>query len=66
MLDFYIAAEIAVLAGQSFKQSTGSSDREWKLADLKEIRAGRDFWDKRVDQLTSGSRVKIFSFGTKI
>jgi len=42
-LQQYLDAEAAVLAGQSYK----IGDREMRRADLAEIRAGIDAWDKR-------------------
>jgi len=66
MLDTYVEAEIAVLGGQSFKQTTGNSDREWTLADIKDIQKGREYWEKRVNQLTAGRSSKRKSFGAVI
>jgi hypothetical protein len=48
-LNAYVAAEIAVLGGQLYK----IGDRELRRADLAEIRAGIDYWDKRVKYLNA-------------
>ena len=50
MLAAYIAAEQKVLQGQSY--SIG--DRALTRADLREIREGIKYWDKKVDDLASG------------
>lgn len=43
-LDEYLAAEAAVLAGQSYK----IGEREMRRANLAEIQAGIKIWDARV------------------
>jgi hypothetical protein len=43
-LDEYLAAEVAVLAGQSYK----IGEREMRRANLAEIQAGIKIWDQRV------------------
>jgi len=45
MLAAYIAAEMAVLAGQSFQ----FGQRQLTLADLSDIREGRAEWQQRVN-----------------
>jgi hypothetical protein len=42
--DAYVAAELAVLKGQSFRMG----ERQLTRADLVEIRAGRREWEARV------------------
>ena len=60
MLNLYTEAEMAVLAGQSFRISTGGTDRTVTRADLEQIRAGRREWQARVDA-ESGRRRQRFS-----
>lgn len=53
MLQKYIDAETAILAGQAFKWG----DQQLTRADLAEIRAGRAEWQRRVNSenaLTAG------------
>ncbi len=56
MLDGYTQAELAVLAGQSFRLG----DRMLTRADLSEIRTGRREWQARVDA-ESGRRRSRFA-----
>lgn len=51
MLAKYMAAEAAVLKGQSYSIDDISVTR----ADLDKVRAGRIEWEKRVNRLRSGS-----------
>lgn len=51
-LDLYLAAEAAVLAGQEYE----IAGRRLKRADLKEIRAGVEAWNTRVQSLARGGR----------
>lgn len=44
MRDLYVAAETAVLKGQSYRMG----ERMLTLADLEQIRAGRREWEGRV------------------
>ena len=56
MLDTYIAAEVAVLSGQSFR----IGERQMARADLAEIRAGRREWEARVrTEANSGNRMSV-------
>ncbi|AWH36653.1 primosomal replication protein PriB/PriC domain protein [Stenotrophomonas sp. ZAC14D1_NAIMI4_6] len=56
MLDMYLAAEVAVLQGQSFRMG----ERQLNRADLAEIRAGRREWEAKVSmQARGGSRVSV-------
>lgn len=48
----YLAAETAVLAGQSVRHESG---RSLTLADLGAIREGIRTWDERVKQLTQSA-----------
>jgi hypothetical protein len=50
MRDLYIAAEKAVLRGQSFSMG----GRTLTMADLEKIRAGRKEWEARVADEASG------------
>ncbi|MGQ7245466.1 hypothetical protein ACUN9V_18660 [Salinicola sp. V024] len=47
MVGFYIEAETAVLQGQSFSKN----GRTLTMANLGEIRKGREYWERRVQQL---------------
>lgn len=51
-LDLYLAAEAKVLAGQSYSIGGRSLTR----ANLKEIREGIDYWESKIQQLSSGGR----------
>lgn len=53
-LSAYLAAEIAVLQGQSYT----IKDRTLTRASLKEIREGIKYWTKMVNGLTQGMRVR--------
>jgi hypothetical protein len=48
-LDDYLDAEVKVLGGQEKKMG----DRMLKRADLAEIQAGIQIWDRRVQELSS-------------
>ena len=48
-LDDYLDAEVKVLGGQEKKMG----DRTLKRADLAEIQAGIQIWDRRVQELSS-------------
>lgn len=50
MLEAYIAAERAVLCGQT----TRLGDRLLTYANLEEIRKGRQEWERKVDALAGG------------
>jgi len=52
MLDLYIAAEQAVLLGQSVR----FGERQLTRADLVEIRNGRKEWQAAVNRAASGGR----------
>jgi len=52
MLDLYIAAEQAVLLGQSVR----FGERQLTRADLAEIRNGRKEWQAVVDRAANGGR----------
>lgn len=54
-LDAYLAAELAVLAGQEYE----IAGRRLRRADLREIRAGVDMWNQRVQALSRGGRRAI-------
>lgn len=56
MLQAYLAAETAVLSGQSFR----FGERQLTRADLAEIRAGRREWEAKARTETSGgSRMSV-------
>ncbi|MGN6520498.1 MAG: primosomal replication protein PriB/PriC domain protein [Dokdonella sp.] len=52
MRDAYLAAELAVLAGQSYRLG----ERQLTLANLPEIQAGRQEWERRVAAETASVR----------
>jgi 7-keto-8-aminopelargonate synthetase-like enzyme len=51
----YLAAEEAVLSGQSYRLNTGSVDRMVTRADLAAIQQGITIWDQRAKQLGSSA-----------
>ncbi|KUP02189.1 primosomal replication protein PriB/PriC domain protein [Stenotrophomonas maltophilia] len=56
MLQTYLAAEAAVLQGQSFRMG----ERQLNRADLAEIRAGRREWEAKVNaQVRGGNRMSV-------
>lgn len=55
MLNLYIEAEIAVLAGQSFRMG----ERQLTRADLEQIKAGRREWQAAVDSLARRGRTRF-------
>ncbi|WP_445683802.1 primosomal replication protein PriB/PriC domain protein [Stenotrophomonas pavanii] len=56
MLQTYLAAEAAVLQGQSFRMG----ERQLNRADLAEIRLGRREWEAKVNaQARGGSRMSV-------
>lgn len=48
-LQLYLDAEAAILAKQEYQIGT----RKLKYADLAEVRAGIDLWDRRVKELSA-------------
>ena len=54
-LDGYLAAEDAVLSGQSYS----ISGRQLTRADLKEIRAGISAWEQKVIRLTAQGGIRV-------
>jgi hypothetical protein len=58
----YLAAEEAVLTGQSYRIQTAGGERELRRANLAEIQAGIELWDCRAKALgataTGGSRLR--------
>ncbi|WP_110644082.1 hypothetical protein [Salinicola sp. CPA57] len=57
MVEYYIEAETAVLLGQSFSKN----GRTLTMANLSEIRKGREYWERRLQQL-SGRGGGVYSF----
>lgn len=55
MLDLYISAEKAVLAGQAYTIGT----RSMRKADLPEIRAGRAEWEAKIQRLENGGGIRL-------
>lgn len=55
-LALYLAAEAAVLANQSYEISTEKGTRRLTRANLAEIQAGIDTWQKRATDLESSAR----------
>jgi hypothetical protein len=54
-LDAYLAAELAVLSGQEYE----IAGRRLKRADLREIRAGVEHWNRQVQALSGRRRRAI-------
>lgn len=54
-LNTWLAAETAVARGQSFS----FGDRSLSRANLGEIRSQIELWDRKVNELTQGSRVRV-------
>jgi len=55
-LDAYIAAEKAVLGGQSFTiDVAGQSRRQVTRADLEKVQRGIDYWNTKVCELDARS-----------
>ncbi|HAM41695.1 MAG TPA: hypothetical protein DCP69_10255 [Candidatus Omnitrophica bacterium] len=52
----YMAAEEAVLTGQSYRLNTGATERELKRADLASIQQGIRLWEGRIARLSRASR----------
>jgi thiamine monophosphate kinase len=50
-LQLYLDAEAAILARQEYR----IGDRVMKFADIAEVRAGVELWDRRVQELSSSS-----------
>jgi Family of unknown function (DUF6148) len=51
-LDAYLAAETAVLSGQSYTIKSGDGERSLSRADLEQIQKGIELWNARVINLT--------------
>nr|BDD44445.1 hypothetical protein 18 [Saccharospirillaceae bacterium] len=58
MLDRYIEAEQKVLAGQQISHN----GKSWTMADLKEIRAGREHWERVLAQFNGRRRFAQATF----
>ena len=59
-LQLYLDAEIAILKRQEYR----IADRVMKFADLAEVRAGVELWNRRVQELSSrapGRRGRSFT-----
>ncbi|CAH1387031.1 DUF6148 family protein [Candidatus Nitrotoga sp. M5] len=55
-LDAYLAAETAVLGGQSYKMGLGAGSERWLTrADLEMVQRGIEIWHNRVVNLTRQS-----------
>lgn len=50
----YLAAEAAVLTGQSYRLNVGGTEREVRKADLAAIQQGIEIWDARVKRFERG------------
>jgi hypothetical protein len=62
MLQAYLSAEVAVLAGQTVEMAGPGGSRRLTMANLAEIQRGIDIWDKRVKDLaatTAGNKRSI-------
>lgn len=62
-LDSYLAAEVKALAGQSYE----IAGRKMTRADLAEIRAGVDVWNRRVIELSAkaAGQGRAYTFVTR-
>lgn len=58
-LTLYLAAEAAVLQGQSYRISSGNGDRQLTRADLSSIREGIEWWGNRCGALSMTSRNRV-------
>lgn len=54
-LDAYIAAETAVLSGQSYTIKSGDGERQLTRANLEEIQKGIELWNSRAINLAARS-----------
>ena len=52
-LDSYLAAETAVLAGQSYEIGGAGTNRKLTRADLATIQSGITLWNRRVGELSN-------------
>lgn len=65
-LTSYMAAEDKVLSGQSYTIDTGAGSRTLTRADLKEIRAGIEYWNAKCRALdTNRNRVRYLEPDTR-
>jgi hypothetical protein len=56
MLDLYLDAEVAVLAGKEVRFNDGAVDRTLRSEDLEWIQKGRREWQAKVNELARTSR----------
>lgn len=63
-LDLWITADAAVSKGQSYKLSSGGTERQLTQVDADLITGKIKFWEKRVLKLTRGGLA--VKFGTPI
>jgi hypothetical protein len=54
-LDAWLAASTAVAGNQEYEIETGNGRRRLKRADAAAIREQIDYWQKKVDQLTTAA-----------
>lgn len=55
MLDAYMQAELAVLAGKEARLNINGVDRLFRKEDLEQIREGRREWERRVAAQTAAA-----------
>lgn len=55
-LDVWLAADLAVAGGQSYSIRSGDSERQMTRADAVEIRTNINYWQGKVDALSSAGR----------
>jgi hypothetical protein len=55
----YLAAEEAVLSGQSCRLNAGGTDRELTRADLAKIQLGIETWNRRCIQLGRSNGIMV-------
>ena len=54
-LALWMAADDALTAKQSYEIDTGTGRRKLELVDAPEVRANVEFWDRKVQALTSAA-----------
>lgn len=57
-LDAWVAASAAVAKGQSYRIAVNGSDRQLTRTDAKTIREMIEYWERRVQELSSGRRAR--------
>ena len=58
-LDKYLAAEEAVLTGQSYRLNAGGTEREVRRADLSSIQQGIKLWEQRLARASRTGGIRV-------